>query len=233
VIEAQEIDQKRVQDEHRTVQQGREETLRHFKENQISREAELRKEMGSIKAAARAGSVISTAAPSVVGEIGTSGARETGDALTDRALMMCWDKTTREQTDSPAPSSIGKVPSEKPDSLNFSSSFSRSVFEVDCKLFEDAGQRCCADTTKCDCHAYTGDRDNQEYFRALRLRKEVEEEMLDADMWSKRIEKLDDPSATEPETMTGYSMETKYRPSKRWMMRTSRSRSKMRRFNNP
>jgi hypothetical protein len=46
VIEAQEIDQKRVQDEHRTVRQGREETLRHFKDNQISREAELRKRNG-------------------------------------------------------------------------------------------------------------------------------------------------------------------------------------------
>jgi hypothetical protein len=163
---------------------------------------ELRKEMESIKAAAKAGSVISTAAPSIIGETGIPGARDINDTLTDRALMMRREETTREQTDSPAPSSIEKVTSDKPDSLTFSPSFSRSVGEVKRKLFKVTGHRCSADITKCDCHAYNRDSENREFFQALRVRKQIEKKMLGADMWSKRIRKLDDPNSTEPKAMT-------------------------------
>jgi hypothetical protein len=132
----------------------------------------MRKEMESIKAAARAGSVLSAAAPSVIGETFTCGARDAGDALTDRALMMRRDKTTREDASSPAPSSIEKVPSEKPDSLNFSSLFARSAVEVECRSFVRLGKRCSDDLAKCDRDAYAMDSENREYFEGLRARQE-------------------------------------------------------------
>jgi hypothetical protein len=73
-------------------------------------------------------------------------------------------RTTREYTSSPAASSIENVPSEKPDSLNFSSSFSRSMVEVECRSFMKLGERCCDDVTKRDCEAYAMDSKNKEYF---------------------------------------------------------------------
>jgi hypothetical protein len=187
MIEEQEVEQKRVRDERRAVRQGYDETIRLIKENQVSREAEMRREVEAIAAAARAGSILCTAAPSVIGETGTYGGHDTGDALTDRALMMPRDKTTREHTSSPAVSSIEKAPSEKPDSLNFSSSFSRRVNEVDCRLFKE-----------CGCDAYAMDSDNREYFRGLRARRESEAKMLDADLRSKRIGNLGETGVTEP-----------------------------------
>jgi hypothetical protein len=57
MIEEQEVEQKRVRDARGAVRQGYDEAIREIKKNQVSREAEMRKEVESIAAAARAGSV--------------------------------------------------------------------------------------------------------------------------------------------------------------------------------
>jgi hypothetical protein len=77
IIKAWEIDQKRVQDEREAIRQEHDEMLRQVEEDQTTLETELRREMESMKAAARAGSVISMAAPSIVGDrhTGCSGYR--------------------------------------------------------------------------------------------------------------------------------------------------------------
>jgi hypothetical protein len=130
--------------------------------------AELRKEMEVLIAAARATSASSTSADSAVGDTGAHGPGCTGGALADRALLARSDKTTVEHvsntfasapsvgssiavsTNANALSSINRVISKKPNSLNLSSPFSRSIHEVACQSFVECGARCCADPTKCD-----------------------------------------------------------------------------------
>jgi hypothetical protein len=107
---------------------------------------------------------------------------------------------TREVNRSPASSSIARIASDEPDSLTFSTSFSRSAGEVECILFNRTGQRCSADVAKCDCNAYDEDDENREFWRSLRLRKEMEAHMLDVGDVSKRIGTLDD--VTEPKVIT-------------------------------
>jgi hypothetical protein len=153
MLEEQETDQRRVRDERKAVQKGYDEIIRLMRESQVCREAEIRREIESVVAAARVSSAPSTAAPSVTGETGTCGPSGAGDTLTDRALMMRRGKTAREHAANPvvvalslasnksnAVSSIDKVTSERPDSLNFSSSFSRSANEVEGRLFKECGK---------------------------------------------------------------------------------------------
>jgi hypothetical protein len=169
ILRAQEIDQKRVRAERETTRQERDERLRRITENQDSLETEIKKEMELLRAAARAGSVISTAAPSITGEMVAPGARCIDETLADRALTAHGDKATRDVNGSPAPSSIDRVASDKPDSLTFEPSLSRSVGEVECVQFEKTGRRCSTDVAKCDCHAYDRDIEDREYWRAIRL----------------------------------------------------------------
>jgi hypothetical protein len=150
------------------------------------------KEMELLRAAARAGSEISTPAPSKIGEMVTPGARYIDETLTDRALTAHGNKTMREMNGSPAPSSIERVTSDKPDSLTFSPSLSRSVGEVECVQFKKTGRRWSTDVAKCDCHAYDRDNEDREYWRAIRLRKQMEENILDVDKWGGRIGRLDE-----------------------------------------
>jgi hypothetical protein len=140
----------------------------------------------------------------VVGDTGARGPGGSGGALTDRALLARRDKTTVEHvsgtfatapsvtsTNANALSSIDKIVSERPDSLNLSSSFSRSVDEVECRSFLECGKRCCGGPTKCDCAAYALDEDNnRECFQGLRARQVSEARMLDADIWGGRIKDL-------------------------------------------
>jgi hypothetical protein len=105
----------------------------------------------------------------VPSESGTHGA---GDALADSALLVRGEMDAVAQvsntffaaapgassvgvsTNSMAMSAIGEAVSDVPDSLNLSSSFSRSVGEVECEAFLARGRRCCEDLTICDCGAY-------------------------------------------------------------------------------
>jgi hypothetical protein len=174
-----------------------------MKERLASREAEIRKELEILVAAARASSAPSTTAISVAGDAGVQGPSSAGGALTDRALLACRDETTGEHVSNPfaiAPSVtstnanavgfIDEVVAERPDSLNISSSFSRSVDEVECRSFLECGRRCCDDATKCDCAAYALDSGNRNYFEGLRARQVSEAQMLDADLWDARTKDL-------------------------------------------
>jgi hypothetical protein len=170
ILRAQEVDQKRVRAERETTRREHDERLRQVRGNQASLETEMGKEMESIRAVARAGSVISTAAPSIAEETVAPGARDIVETLTGRALVIRGHKAAREINGSPAPSSIEKIASDKPASLTFSPSLSRSVGEVECVQFERTGCRCSTDITRCDCHAYDRDNEDREYWRSLRLR---------------------------------------------------------------
>jgi hypothetical protein len=94
ILRAQELDQKRVRAERESTRREHDERLRQLQEDQASRETAMRKEMESIRVAARAGSVISAAAPSIAEETVAPATRGMVETLTDRALAIRGRKDT-------------------------------------------------------------------------------------------------------------------------------------------
>jgi hypothetical protein len=164
--------------------------------------------MEALVAAARAAGAPSATDDVAVGDAGARSPGDAGGVLTNRALLARSDKNTAEHVsntfviapsagssvavsiDANALSSIERAVSERPDSFDLSSSFSRSVDEVECRSFLERGERCCGNPTKCDCGACALAARNAEYFQGLRAGQESEARMLDADVWGKRIKDL-------------------------------------------
>jgi hypothetical protein len=210
---------RREEDMERTLREhkGQSDTIQLTKDIQALRDAAHQEEVEALTAAARANSAPSEVDVITDREARASSTHGTGDALTDSALLAHGEMDTVAQvsntfvsasfgassfgvsTNSMEMSAIGKAVSDMPDSLNLSSSFSRSIGEVECEAFLACGKRCCDDLTKCDCDAYSLSALDGQYYRELHDRRASEERMLDA---VKRTEKiriacdLDSPSPT-------------------------------------